>query len=301
MTAHTVATAPERMTRVMGMKSAIARVFKKNKPSTEDDGGVKVIKDWDKAPPMDPSELEKARKGSLDIDRPVGIDISNENDDTIGLDDDDESMTPEERVEAEVLERSELVKADEVRDALKDELRDSYQMAISLAEKVDKHLDTQEERSKRLLEIAENIPTALESLGSIGKGQSELRSAVTDLAETFRDGQASTQQGLAKQLASLGRVEGLIAEANESQREIRASIESLSSAFTEITESNKRLGDTLTDMKRRDIEREERLEAANGRTHQLLMGVVVGGGIIGALALVTLVILVFVQAGVIGG
>lgn len=284
----------------MGMKSAIARVFKKNKPSYEDSGGVTVIKDWDKAPPMDPSEMEKARKGSLDVDRPVGIDISNPNDETIGLDDDD-AMTPEERVEAEVLERSELVKADEVRDALKDELRDSYQMAISLAEKVDKHLDTQEERSRRLLEIAENIPTALESLGSIGKGQSELRSAVTDLAETFRDGQASTQQGLAKQLASLGRVEGLIAEANESQREIRASIESLSSAFTEITESNKRLGDTLTDMKRRDIEREERLEAANGRTHQLLMGVVVGGGIIGALALVTLVILVFVQAGVIGG
>ncbi|MEM9167343.1 MAG: hypothetical protein AAGB48_10030 [Planctomycetota bacterium] len=196
--------------------------------------------------------------------------------------------------------KPELVRAEEVRESLRDELRDSYERAISLAEKVDQHLDTQEERSRRLLEIAENLPAALESIGAIGQGQDQLRSAVTDLSSAFREGQASTQQGLAMQLESLGRVEGLMAEANDSQREIRASIESLSSAFDEITASNKRLGDTLTDMKRRDAEREERLETANAKTHKLLMGVVIGGAVIGGLAVLALIAQTLVQAGVVG-
>ncbi len=232
------------------------------------------------------------RRGSFGPSEPVKIDLS---DNTVTVPTD---AKPAKRRSPEPA--TELVKADEVRDALKSELEDSYKMAISLAEKVDKHLDTQEERSRRLLEIAESLPTALESLGSIGAGQAELRGAVSELAQAFRDGQASTQKGLSMQIESLGRVEGLIAEANSSQQEIRSSIESLSSAFTEITESNKRLGDTLTDMKRRDSERELRLEAANARTHKLLMGVVIGGAVIGGLAVLALVAQTLVQAGVFG-
>ena len=294
----------------MGMFSAIAKVFGGGKDAAATpDSNETVVVNWKDerkpnaaassgsptsggtataTPPKTGGTSASERRGTLSPNEPVKIDLS--------------ESTVKVPGEAPAAKRkppepTELVKADEVRDALKHELEDSYQRAISLAEKVDKHLDTQEERSKRLLEIAESLPAALESLGSIGEGQAELRGAVSELAQAFRDGQASTQKGLAMQLESLGRVEGLIAEANDSQKEIRASIESLSSAFTEISESNKRLGDTLTDMKRRDIEREEKLQTANAKTHKLLMGVVIGGGIIGGLAVLALIAQTLVQAG----
>ncbi|MEO1602920.1 MAG: hypothetical protein AAFU49_21115 [Pseudomonadota bacterium] len=302
----------------MGMFSAIARVFGGAKEADAGNpSGETVVVDWkepdapkkpDAAPgaKASPGGTGGSRLGTLSPNEPVKIDLS----DSPAANPTGANPTganPTVKVPSagkpgdgklRGAPPTELVKAEEVRDALKDELRDSYEMAISLAEKVDKHLDTQEVRSRRLLEIAESLPTALESLGSIGEGQAELRGAVTELAEAFRDGQASTQKGLAMQLESLGRVEGLIAEANDSQKEIRASIESLSSAFTEITESNKRLGDTLTDMKHRDAEREQRLEAANQKTHKLLMGVVIGGVVIGGLAVLALVAQTLVQAGV---
>ncbi|MEM8758591.1 MAG: hypothetical protein AAGF47_12530, partial [Planctomycetota bacterium] len=199
------------------------------------------------------------------------------------------SSEPKPEPKPEPAPKPELVKAEEVRDSLRNELRDSYERAISLAEKVDQHLDTQEERSRRLLEIAENLPAALENIGAIGEGQDQLRSAVKDLSSTFREGQASTQKGLARQLESLGRVEGLIKESTDSQKEIRSSIENLAGAFDEISASNKRLGDTLTDMKQRDIEREERLQEANTKTHTLLKGLMIGGGVLGVLAVLALV------------
>lgn len=290
----------------MGMFSAIARVFGGSKEADTSSGSSNetVVVSWkDKAepdarstvatrPPAPSGGVATERRGTIAPSEPVKIDLS--------------ETTVTVPTEAKPAKRrtpepgAELVKADEVRDALKSELRDSYEMAISLAEKVDKHLDTQEERSRRLLEIAESLPTALESLGSIGAGQAELRGAVSELAQAFRDGQASTHKGLSMQLESLGRVEGLIAEANDSQKEIRSSIESLSSAFTEITASNKRLGDTLTDMKQRDMEREQRLEQANAKTHKLLMGVLIGGAVIGGLAVLALVAQTLVQAGAFG-
>ncbi|MEO0629224.1 MAG: hypothetical protein AAFY46_00670 [Planctomycetota bacterium] len=295
----------------MGMFSAIAKVFGGSKEA--DTAGVAtgdpVVVSWkDKPQPDGPRPMtskppaastavvsppaQSDRRGTMGPNEPVKIDLSES---TVKVPAD---VKPAKRRAPEPA--TELVKADEVRDALKSELEDSYKMAISLAEKVDKHLDTQEERSRRLLEIAESLPTALESLGSIGEGQAELRGAVSELAQAFRDGQETTQKGLSLQLDSLGRVEGLIAEANSSQQEIRSSIENLSSAFTEITESNKRLGDTLTDMKRRDSEREVRLEEANAKTHKLLMGVVIGGAVIGGLAVLALVAQTLVQAGVFG-
>ena len=301
----------------MGMFSAIARVFGTHKDASKPASPAPtVVVDWDKkaaaSGTSSGSGTPAARTGSMSgssattmpkPQKPVRIDLKS--DDHDGLDDsfmdelvdDIKQAATQPRTQGEEKAKTEptpapvteLVRAEEVRNSLRDELRDSYERAISLAERVDRHLDTQEERSRRLLEIAENLPAALESLSSIGTGQAELRSAVTELSTAFREGQASTQKGLAMQLESLGRVEGLIAEATDSQREIRASIENLSSAFEEITASNKRLGDTLTDMKRRDAEREERLQEANTRTHKLLMGLAIGGGILGGLAVLALV------------
>jgi hypothetical protein len=273
----------------MGVFATIARVFGGAKPTQGSGASETVVVRWNDRPaaPAQPRDrvgtlgnnpAAPARSGMPPVE-PVRIDL-----------------TPAERPAPPApapaipgVPATELVKAEEVREILKDELRDSYERAISLAEKVDRHLDTQEMRSRRLLEIAESLPAALESLGTIGEGQAELRSAVSELASAFREGHASTQKGLSLQLESLGRVEGLIAEANDSQREIRASIENLSSAFSEITASNQRLGEALTDMKRRDSEREDRLRVANERTHKLLVNLLIGGGVIGGLAVLALV------------
>ncbi|MGP1272934.1 MAG: hypothetical protein ACTS22_06340 [Phycisphaerales bacterium] len=279
----------------MGMFAAIARVFGgQRETGDKQPDQPTVVVDWDKRTSSGGTATTTRRPVSpgspAGVPRPSGpvrIDLT-DRDASTGTPP-ATPRDPEPAPKPEPTPVTELVKAEEVRNSLRDELRDSYERAISLAERVDRHLDTQEERSRRLLEIAENLPAALESLGSIGAGQAELRSAVTELASAFREGQASTQKGLAMQLESLGRVEGLIAEATDSQREIRASIENLSSAFEEITASNKRLGDTLTDMKRRDSEREERLQAANARTHKLLMGLAIGGGIIGGLGVLALI------------
>lgn len=273
----------------MGVFATIARVFGGTKPAQGSGTSETVVVRWNDrpAPPAQPRERVGTLGGTSGTParqvmppvEPVKIDLTGS----------DRAPPPTQSHPVTGVPVTELVKAEEVREILKDELRDSYERAISLAEKVDRHLDTQEIRSRRLLEIAESLPAALESLGTIGAGQAELRSAVGELASAFREGHASTQKGLSLQLESLGRVEGLIAEANDSQREIRASIENLSSAFSEITASNQRLGEALTDMKRRDSEREDRLRAANERTHKLLVNLLIGGGVIGGLAVLALV------------
>ena len=280
----------------MGMLTAIAKVFGGPKAPKEQQEETVVVR-WDQnveTKPVvgttDDAEIDlpkpQRRRGVLGADAsPVQIDLTHE---------DDLPEPPEPVV------KSELVKVEEVRKVVAEDLRDSYDRSIALAEKVDRHLDTQDQRSRRLLEIAEQLPDALAAIGNISAGQEDLRSTVTDLASAIRDGHQSTQQGLAAQIDAIGRVEGLITTATEGQKDIKAALDNLAISFHEITESNQRLGETLTDIRIRDAEREERTQEANAKMSKLLTWVIAICGI-GVLAIVaTLIVVVLMQSGTIG-
>jgi len=280
----------------MGMLTAIAKVFGGPK-APKDKSEETVVVRWDQNVETKPvvgttvdAEIDlptsQRRRGVLSTDAsPVQIDLSHE---------DDLQVSPDPVV------KSELVKVEEVRKVVAEDLRDSYDRSIALAEKVDRHLDTQDQRSRRLLEIAEQLPEALSAIGNISSGQEDLRNTVTDLASAIRDGHQSTQQGLAAQIDAIGRVEGLITTATEGQRDIKASLDNLAISFHEITESNQRLGETLTDIRIRDAEREERTQEANAKMSKLLTWVIAICGI-GVLAIVaTLIVVVLMQSGTIG-
>ncbi|HED54905.1 MAG TPA: hypothetical protein ENJ00_12005 [Phycisphaerales bacterium] len=282
----------------MGMLTAIAKVFggpKTPKDQTEET----VVVQWDQNVEVKPDAGVSAggdagdqsrpqrRRGVLGGDAsPVQIDLTH--------DDDALDEPPVEVV------KSELVKVEEVRKVVAEDLRDSYDRSIALAEKVDRHLDTQDQRSRRLLEIAEQLPDALAAIGNISAGQEDLRKTVTDLASAIRDGHTSTQQSLTAQIDAIGRVEGLITAATEGQRDIKAALDNLAISFHEITESNQRLGETLTDIRIRDAEREERTQEANAKMSRLLTWVIAICGV-GVLAIVaTLIVVLVMQSGAMG-
>ncbi|MEO0512356.1 MAG: hypothetical protein AAF108_05605 [Planctomycetota bacterium] len=120
------------------------------------------------------------------------------------------------------------------------ELQEQYQKVVNLIEKVDKHLDQQDARSQRIMEVVEKFPA--ETLAKLDGLAGRI-----DGVGSHLDGISQRQTEMTQSLATV----------NES---ISTSMTGLKTSFGELATSTEKLQELLASMKRRDEDRDARLQ-----------------------------------------
>ncbi|MEN0020042.1 MAG: hypothetical protein AAF747_04060 [Planctomycetota bacterium] len=139
------------------------------------------------------------------------------------------------------------------------ELQRNYAEVVTLVRKVDTHLDQQDRRSQRMLEIAESIPGALENLTAVRAQNEQLTKAVDDMVRTLNDGNKQADESAGAQLQALGQVRSLLENAGESERRVAESLDEFRSTIGDVASSTQNLGDVLETISTRESTRDEKL------------------------------------------
>lgn len=145
----------------------------------------------------DASATDKAPRrggGAVSPMRPVAIDLTD--DDAGGGDAGDHTgngRAMEARAEAPAWSRQQLVQ----------ELQKNYAEVVELVRKVDGHLDKQDQRSARLIEIAERVPDALGVLPTICAQNAEIIEAAHRVADVKKEGDERAEAAM-QRIAEMG-------------------------------------------------------------------------------------------------
>ena len=159
------------------------------------------------------------------------------------------------------------------RQELVKELQKNYTEVLGLVRKVDDHLDTQNHRSERLLELAERSARNMDALPELVEQNRRVADALGDLIELTRD--ARTRNDVAverlnktaiqqleagqRQTAALQTMQSAIHRSGEAEAEMARSIGGFNETLSDMSSSTRDLGDTISQMRETDAEREAEL------------------------------------------
>ncbi|MEM9064374.1 MAG: hypothetical protein AAGB51_02670 [Planctomycetota bacterium] len=145
------------------------------------------------------------------------------------------------------------------RQELLTELQKNYTEVVSLVRKVDQHLDEQERRSERLMEIAERMPSALEQLPAIREQNEKLTAAVERLADISAGSATRAEAAEKAQVEALGQVQTLLEQSSRAEREVAESVRSFQDTVGGMSQATETVGRVLSHIQERDAERERQL------------------------------------------
>lgn len=193
------------------------------------------------------------RPASTRPSEPVRIDISDDashgarhadDDDLLRLDDD----LPEPRRSLTQL----AAPAPKSKNEIIADLQKNYAEVMELIRKVSNHLDRESERSERLMEIAERIPAALDTLPELRAQNEEMLLALRDAAsDAARRDEAASQ--------TLERLGERMNEARESDQQLVGTMAEFRGTLREMADSSEKTGQTLSVMNERNAAREQEL------------------------------------------
>ncbi len=176
------------------------------------------------------------------------------------------------------------------------ELQRSYAEVVELVRKVDNHLDRAEERAARLMDIAERLPAALDTVPKIERATERVAEAVERLNETSRDGSERIESAVGRlteigmeQHEAIGAVSGRLDRAEQSGRELATTLTDFRGAVGEMAGAETRVAEALDQMRKTSESRERELTemlASNRRFTTIAMvfcGVGVGIALVVAL------------------
>lgn len=201
------------------------------------------------------------RAGAPRPAEPVDIDISDnespgarrDDDDLLRLDDDEPAPTREHEGRRALVHAAPAIPVPKSKNEIIADLQKNYAEVMELIRKVSNHLDRESERSERLMEIAEKIPAALETLP-------ELRAQNEEIIVALRQAAAETakrDEAAARTLELLG---DRMDEARESDRQLVGTMAEFRGTLREMADSSEKTGATLSVMNERNIAREQELQ-----------------------------------------
>lgn len=156
----------------------------------------------------------------------------------------------------------EPVRTPKNRQELIEELQKNYAEVVTLVRKMDGHLDRQDKRSVRLLEIAETLPTAIEDLSAIRNQHSKLSEAIDSLTAATKQNSSSNEAAQSLQIQALGEVRSLLESSEGHERRVAESLDEFKASIGEVATSTGKLGGVLEGMDSRQARRENELKAA---------------------------------------
>jgi len=177
------------------------------------------------------------------------------------------------------------------RQELLTELQKNYAEVVSLIRKVDQHLDAQERRSARLMEIAESIPPALQALPAV-RDEAERIGQRLDALLAAQGEQASEAQTTRRaQVEALGDVRTLLESTQEAERRVAESLDAFKNSVGSMSEATGAIGSVLRTMREQDAKRDDRLAELVAGNNRAMMTIV---AIIGVVLVVAVVLAVVV-------
>lgn len=183
-----------------------------------------------------------------------------------------------------------LAPAPRNRNELFQELQKNYNEVLSLVRKVDHHLDQQQHRQVRLLEIAEQTHKQMSVLTDLRDQNARAADAITELTAVTKAGQKSTDNRLGEQTRVLGDMKSVIQATAEHEKEISHSLDAFRNSMGGMADATGRLGEALAGMRAADVEREEQIAKMITRQQRFMiiaigLIVVVCGGALAAITL----------------
>ncbi len=134
------------------------------------------------------------------------------------------------------------------------ELQKNYSEVMELIRKVSNHLDEQNDRSIRLMEIAERIPEALDTLPELRTQNAEILVALKNAADDTRARDERAAE-------SLDLLVDRLEEGRESDRVLVGTMAEFRGTLREMADTNEKTGTTLSDMNQRNMAREQELHS----------------------------------------
>lgn len=139
------------------------------------------------------------------------------------------------------------------------ELHRNYEEVLGIVRKVDDHLDEQRHRGERLMEIAERIPPALETLPAIQEQTVRLTEAIDRLADNTARHAARSDSAAQAQTQALAHVKSLLEQSHAAERRVAESVDSFKTTVDGMSEATATVGRVLQHMQERDAAREKQL------------------------------------------
>ncbi len=124
------------------------------------------------------------------------------------------------------------------------ELQKNYKEVLELVRRVQTHLDDQETRSTRLMEIAERIPAALDHLPEHREQNERLISAVDRLTDTANNNHDVSQQSLRE----LAKVNEQMSQSAHADRDLLTTMGEFKDAAEGIAENNNRAATAVKEL-----------------------------------------------------
>lgn len=174
---------------------------------------------------------------------------------------------------------------------LLNELQKNYAEVVSLVRKVDQHLDAQDRRSARLMEIAEQIPAALQTLPTIRDETVRLGERLDALIQAQASQSGDAQELRRAQVEALGDVRTLLEHSREAEQRVAQSLDEFRGTMGQMSDATGTLGSVLTKMRESDTKRDERLASLVAGSSRAMMTVAIMVGLVLVVAVVIALLL----------
>jgi|GEM_PF-2444161 len=222
--------------------------------------------------------LEKNAYAPKSVDRrtivpetPIAIDLADVDDHAEPLSAGDSSIDLA-RSDSADLAGDRPLSSKKARQEMLTELQKNYKEVLELVRRVQTHLDTQEARSARLMEIVERIPDALDDIPERRAQTERLITAVEKVAEVGRTSHDVSQQSFRE----LAKANEQLARSARADDELVSAMGEFKVAAESMAADNQRAAGAVRDMARRSAERDEQLaEAVADGRRWLVIGVTV--------------------------
>lgn len=154
----------------------------------------------------------------------------------------------------------------------------NYEQVLNLIERIGNHLDTQAQRSDRMVSLLERLPNALEALPDIRKNSEKLTSAIENHfdAQKQRDGQLREAieelgAGADRQNQALTLIQNEIQAGQQREAELATVLTDFRTTLKNMGETNERSVEVLKNLAVRSHQQETRFASILQRQNKTLM------------------------------
>jgi len=242
------------------------------------------------ARPTAPGDAGAQSNGAIASDRqravhprePVAIDLTDES----GDESTDSADSPVSSEQVGLEDRRGVIVAPRNRQELLAELQKNYAEVLELVRKVSSHLDDQESRANRLMEIAERLPQAMETLPHLQQQNAEMLSAVHRLVE-LNVSQDERSQDSIEQLAT---IRDRLEDSQQSQQQLVATMAEFRGSIGDVSRASDRVGQALEGINEQGAQRDREFARLIESNRKWTTALLVASGVVAAAAAASIIV-----------
>lgn len=155
------------------------------------------------------------------------------------------------------------------------ELQHNYREVIDLVRKVNGRLDEQETRSKRLMEIAERVPGAMDLIPEINEHTARSASSLTEIADASKAANQRAEATAQSQNRVLEALGDRLNSATEAETRVGETLGDLNNTIGSMTGATDQLAAVMRGVQHRDARRDEQVQKLLGKTQRYMLAAIV--------------------------